>query len=105
MSQIFDGLQRSEAERSGIDLSALSGVTELLQIAERRAAAKWETTTLSEQSAATKGTDREPPSHLQEVLPVATEVETSATATEPSPTDASRDLFSQFQSLPVSLSP
>jgi capsular exopolysaccharide synthesis family protein len=106
MSQIFDGLQRSEAERSGIDLSALSGVTELLQIAERRAAAKWETTSLSEQSAATKAPDRETPSYLQEVLPVAAEVKTSAIATEPSPADdESRDLFSQFQSLPVSLSP
>jgi capsular exopolysaccharide synthesis family protein len=106
MSQIFDGLQRSEAERSGIDLSALSGVTELLQIAERRAAAKWETTILSEQSAATKAPDRETPSYLQEVLPVAAEVKTSAIATEPSPADdESRDLFSQFQSLPVSLSP
>jgi capsular exopolysaccharide synthesis family protein len=105
MSQIFDGLQRSEAERSGIDLSALSGVTELLQLAERRAAAKWETTSLSEQSAATKGPDRETLSYLQEALPVATEVETSATTTESSPTDESQDLFSQFQSLPVSLSP
>ncbi len=47
MSQIFDGLQRSEGERSDTDLSTLSGVTELLQHAERRAAAKWETTVLT----------------------------------------------------------
>jgi len=35
MSQIFDALQRSEAERAGIDLAQLSNATELLQAAER----------------------------------------------------------------------
>jgi len=37
MSQLFDALQRSEAERFGTDLSTLSGATELLQLAERHA--------------------------------------------------------------------
>ena len=32
MSLIFDALQRSEAERSGVDLSALSAATEVLQL-------------------------------------------------------------------------
>jgi capsular exopolysaccharide synthesis family protein len=35
MSHIFDALQRSEAERSGVDLPELSLATELLQSAER----------------------------------------------------------------------
>jgi len=35
MSQIFDALQRSEAERAGIDIAQLSNATELLQAAER----------------------------------------------------------------------
>ena len=34
MSHIFDALQRSEAERSGVDLSALSAATEVLRRAE-----------------------------------------------------------------------
>jgi len=35
MSQIFDALQRSEAERTGIDLAELSNATEVLLAAER----------------------------------------------------------------------
>lgn len=35
MSQVFDALQRSEAERAGIDPAALSDATELLEAAER----------------------------------------------------------------------
>ena len=42
MSRIFDALQRSESERSGDDSSALPQGPELLRLAERRAAAKWE---------------------------------------------------------------
>jgi capsular exopolysaccharide synthesis family protein len=40
MSYIFDALQRSESGRSGIDLSALSAATGLLQVAERQAIAE-----------------------------------------------------------------
>ena len=36
MSQIFDALRRSEAERSGSDLTGLSDATELLELAERQ---------------------------------------------------------------------
>ena len=49
MSQIFDALQRSEAERSGVDPSALSQVTKILRRAEREAAAKWEPASVEEQ--------------------------------------------------------
>ena len=37
MSLIFDALQRSEAEHSGVDRSVLSAATEVLQRAELRA--------------------------------------------------------------------
>jgi capsular exopolysaccharide synthesis family protein len=42
MSHIFDALQRSEAERSGGDASSIFVATELLELAEREAAAKWD---------------------------------------------------------------
>ena len=38
MSQIFDALQRSEAERSGTDPAELSAAAELLEVAERQMA-------------------------------------------------------------------
>jgi capsular exopolysaccharide synthesis family protein len=42
MSQIFDALQRSEAESSGRDISELTEATELLERAERRTASRRE---------------------------------------------------------------
>ena len=39
MSYIFDALQKSEAERSGIDRKALAAATDVLQVAERQARA------------------------------------------------------------------
>jgi capsular exopolysaccharide synthesis family protein len=102
MSHIFDALQRSEAERSGIDLPALSGPTALLERAERRAASKWETAVLSEQPDTKKSTERDTSFGLLGVPPVAKKPEGAA---ELSPTDERSELFGQFQSLPVSLGP
>jgi capsular exopolysaccharide synthesis family protein len=42
MSYIFDALQKSQAERSGIDRKALAAATEVLKVAERQAAAQRE---------------------------------------------------------------
>jgi capsular exopolysaccharide synthesis family protein len=42
MSQIFDALQRSEAENAGADVSSLKQPTEVFELAERRATAQWE---------------------------------------------------------------
>jgi len=42
VSRIFDALQRLESERSGEDSAALPQGPDLLRLAERRAAAKWE---------------------------------------------------------------
>jgi capsular exopolysaccharide synthesis family protein len=104
MSHIFDALQRSEAERSGADSSELSGATELLQRAERRAASKWETAVLSEHPDAKKSTERDTSFGVLAMPPITREPEDPAAAGL-SPTDERLDLFSQFQSLQVSLAP
>jgi capsular exopolysaccharide synthesis family protein len=103
MSHIFDALQRSEAERSGINFSALSEATEMLQRAERRAASKWETAVLCEQPDAAKRADRDASFGLPGELPGTTPA-TSAVA-EFSQTEERLDPFGQFQSLQVSLAP
>jgi capsular exopolysaccharide synthesis family protein len=69
MSQIFDALQRSEAERSGKDPAAASRAIELLQRTESFAAAKrsvsethnsWNTAVVTESGIATAEAIREP---------------------------------------------
>jgi capsular exopolysaccharide synthesis family protein len=56
MSYIFDALQKSEAERSGIDKKALAAATDVLQVAERQAAQNvgnhGQTSTVADQKAA-----------------------------------------------------
>jgi capsular exopolysaccharide synthesis family protein len=42
MSYIFDALQKSQAERSGVDRNTLAAATEVLRVAERQAAAQRE---------------------------------------------------------------
>ncbi len=102
MSQIFDGLQRSEGERSGIDLSSLLGATELLQRAERRAASRWEGTVLTEESEAARISDQEVTLGPSRMTPIAAEPE-ELEATEVSPSAERLDIFGQFKSLQVSL--
>ena len=102
MSHIFDALQRSEDERSGTDSSAPSEATELLRRAERRAASKWETTALVEQSAAPEGAERDTSFGPEEVPPDATAQE-APSAGELSPTGGGLDIFGQFQSLQISV--
>jgi len=48
MSQIFDALQRSEAERGGVKPAAAANATELLERAERQALLQWEAGTASD---------------------------------------------------------
>jgi len=104
MSHIFDALQRSEAERSAIDPSALTGATEMLRRAERRAASKWETAVLPGPPDATNSADRVASFGLLEMPALATTAEAPATA-ESSLTNEYSDVFGQFQSLKVSLAP
>src|ERR1019366_474951 len=104
MSQIFDGLQRSEAERTGTDASPLPGATELLRRAEHRAASIWATSVLSEQPLAKERAERDTSFSPLVVSPVATAPD-APVATKPLSTAEQLDAFGQFQSLQVSPAP
>jgi capsular exopolysaccharide synthesis family protein len=104
MSRIFDALQRSEAEGSGADSTALSESTEMLLRAERRASSKWKTAALPEQTGAAKAEDRDASFGLPGEPPVWTRSAAPPVA-EYLPTKERLDPFDQFQSLQVSLSP
>jgi capsular exopolysaccharide synthesis family protein len=104
MSRIFDALQRSEAEASRVDSTTPSEETEMLRHADRRAASKWETVALSEQTKTTKADDRDVSFGLPGERPVRTRTSASAVA-EYSQTEEHLDPFDQFQSLEVSLNP
>lgn len=101
MSQIFDALQRSEAERTGVDLSALSEATELLRRAERQAASKWEAATSSENSGPAENAKLDVSFGLN-AGSVAVAQEATA-ATELYSADEPSDIFGLFQSLKASL--
>jgi capsular exopolysaccharide synthesis family protein len=102
VSRIFDALQRSESERSGDDSSALPQGPELLRLAERRAAAKWDTDGFrSELDASSNG--------LEEVLE-AIEVVPSSSAPKQAPTAAQvlpeakrAEILGKLPTLPISL--
>lgn len=100
MSLIFDALQRSESERSGVDLSALSAATEVLQLAELHAVTQRKTAIQLEQPGATQSAERDGSLSPQAVPPVATAVEAPGPA-ELSLNDERLDVFGQFQSLQV----
>ena len=101
MSLIFDALQRSERERSGVDVPALSTATELLRLVERQAASVGNNAVASELPDTTENTGHEMVFPPRGVTPIATAVESFA---EP---DLSNEryqaLFAQFPSLQVSV--
>lgn len=101
MSHIFDALQRSELERSGIDLSALSEATEMLQRAERGAASKWESTVFTDLHDAPQNLDLDKCFALLGGPATGATSVVSATA-KLSQTEDYLDPLSQFQSLQVS---
>ncbi len=103
MSHIFDALQRSEAERSGIDLSALPGATTLLQRAEHRAVSKWEAAALAEELGATDDSESETNFSLPGVQPTPKEMEEVGAGI--AQLDARSDPFGQFTSLRASVDP
>jgi capsular exopolysaccharide synthesis family protein len=99
MSLIFDALQRSEAERSGVDLTALSAATEVLQLAELHAVSEQKAAIQFEQPGATQSAERD-----QSVALRAVPADTTAAAPGPSAfpqVDPDWDVFGQFQSLQV----
>jgi capsular exopolysaccharide synthesis family protein len=97
MSYIFDALQRSEDERPEIETPDELGATELLRRVERRASSTWESTgrrsgdsTESRSATSQKG------------VGTGSRIKTAAVVDEDS-TDSYSDIFSQFQSLPVTV--
>jgi capsular exopolysaccharide synthesis family protein len=102
MSQIFDGLQRSEAERNGTDVSALPGATELLRQSELQAASRWESGARLEQLGAAKGAEALISVVSNEEPPVRKTSEAIAAA-ESLRSEKFTDPFGEFQSLQVSL--
>jgi capsular exopolysaccharide synthesis family protein len=69
MSHIFDALQRSEAERSGGNRSSISVATELLELAERDAVAKWGGEAAAEPRERSASLERELPSSMDRSSP------------------------------------
>jgi capsular exopolysaccharide synthesis family protein len=88
MSYIFDALQRSEAERSGVELNVFDLPTELLQMAE--------TETPTQKPVATPDPIPGPQELERELSALQMEVEVEEK-------NNSRDGFPQFESLPVAL--
>jgi capsular exopolysaccharide synthesis family protein len=106
MSHIFDALQRSEAERSGVDSLPPQEATEMVRRAEYRATSKWESAILPEQpeTTKTKGEDHNTPLGLQREHAIVTTSESSPSVELPQNEERPQP-FSQFQSLQVSLTP
>jgi capsular exopolysaccharide synthesis family protein len=104
MSHIFEALKRSEAERSGIDLSEQLEATEVVQRVDHSSASRWKAAVLSEQPAATKNAGRETSYELLDKLPVGTLTATSPVI-ELSQNEEHLAPYSQFRSLQVSLTP
>ncbi len=69
MSNIFDALQKSEAERAGANGTAFSGATELLQRAERQAALQWRSEVRSEELDAIQNAEHDSLSQLHDLAP------------------------------------
>ncbi len=102
MSHIFDALQRSEHEGSGVDVPAHSEATELLRLAERRAASKWESGALFKQG----GESEERDASLDPLVAAGDPALPGASAAiERTPAVPSSGIFGQFQTLKVTLAP
>jgi capsular exopolysaccharide synthesis family protein len=104
MSLIFDALQRSEGERSGVDLSTLSAATELLQRVESHAVSELEAAVQSKLPEPTERTEHYTRFPLETVPPIAA-VDEVPVASEFSLNDKYQDLFAKFQPLRISTPP
>ena len=102
MSHIFDALQRSEGEHPGIDSVEPGEATELLRRAERRASSKWENAVLSKGTIAADRPEHDISIGLTEAAPVAA-VPKATEANEQIPAERERDVFSQFESVQITL--
>src|SRR5277367_2196905 len=104
MSHIFDALERSDAERSGTDLSGLTGATELLQRAERLAVVEWENSVLPEHLNVAK-IEALHTALAQAAPPQIEAIHQVPAVTKPSSTSEGLDSVPQFTPLRVSLAP
>lgn len=103
MSQIFDALQRSEAERQGVDGIVPLQPTEVLKRAERFAATKWADQSLGE-SGSLKVEDIEDSSASSGFEPQV-RGNGAQSSFEPAKTDERLRILGQFRSLPLTISP
>ena len=100
MSLIFDALQRSEAERSGVDLSALTAATQVLELAELHAVSDQKVATRAEKPDSARSTGRDTSSAVRTAAPTTVAVEDTALA-ESSQNNEHLDVFAQFQTQQV----
>jgi capsular exopolysaccharide synthesis family protein len=107
MSHIFDALQRSEAERSGVDTPVLSEAIEMLKRAERRTATTWAASALalSDNSDTTNTNVYSDTPHG--FLKESSDQMITVASTVPDPLRSRECLtpFEEFRSLQISLSP
>ncbi len=99
MSQLFDALQRSEAERSGTKFPPSSLATEVLQAAEREAAAERGTTAVCESPVQSEISAEQEAFPELSALGAVAQAQTAAEI----PANAASDPFSEFQSLQILL--
>lgn len=104
MSQIFDALQRSESERSGLGQTALSQPAEMLQRVERDEATKWASTAVVADAEPLAATSNGSSFQMPDV-PADTAEEALLKAARVVPSVDGLDEFPEFQSLDVSFSP
>lgn len=104
MSHIFDALQRSEAERSGADRSSISIATELLELAERDAVAKWDGEAAGEPRKRPASLDHEPASSMDRSSPSETIADPSASPGL-APVDEGSEVLRECQLLQLSITP
>ena len=104
MSQIFDALQRSEAERAGSPLEAPLETNDMLRRAERQIASKWESQTVlgGSESVAVEEIKSDRPQNIFDGLVSGI---TPSGKTNSSKHDDRLRILGQFQSLQLSLSP
>jgi capsular exopolysaccharide synthesis family protein len=104
MSHIFDALQRSEAERSGAAPSSMSGVTELLELAERHAASETDGEDNPEPSTVSAAVEREPSFRIDADSSIASVPEASVSA-RLAPADDGSEFLGECQTLHLSVTP
>lgn len=104
MSYIFDALQKSQSEGSGIDREGLVAATEVLQVAERKAAAQCEAT-LTAGNGTQGGAVADLEAEFESVSDSFADAAQVPQKAEPTTIKPEIDQFRQFQSLRVMVPP